>query len=132
MPVNKRKDTGKWGYRHYYHGRNYRKHEWDTKEEAELAFYELQGKLRREISIIDSNISLVEAVNEYLLYSKRVNKGDWRLKAIMSNFRSFIIPFFSADRKLKNITHLDIDSFIDNQLLRHTKKKLQNILLSTM
>ena len=124
MPVNKRKDTGKWGYRHYYHGRNYRKHEWDTKEEAELAFYELQGKLRREISIIDSNISLVEAVNEYLLYSKRVNKGDWRLKAIMSNFRSFIIPFFSADRKLKNITHLDIDSFIDNQLLRHTKKEI--------
>jgi integrase/recombinase XerD len=122
MPVNRRKDTGKWGYRHSYRGRNYRKHVWDTREEAFEAFNELWDKLRREVPIIDSNISFVEAVNKYLEYSARVGKSDWRLKGLYCNFKSFFLPFFGEGRRLKDINHLEIESFIDSQLKRTIKK----------
>jgi integrase len=122
MPVGKRKDTGKWGYRHYYRGENYRKHEWDSREEAVDAFEELLDRLKRELPIIDSNISLVEAVNKFLEYSARIGKSEWRLKALYCNFKSFAIPFFSGDRRLKDINHLDIESFIDEQLKRSITK----------
>ncbi len=123
MPVNKRHDTGKWGFRHYYRGKNYRKHAWDTRDEAVEAYKEFLDKLKRELPVIDSNITLVEAVNKFLEYSARVGKSDWRLKALYCNFKSFIIPFFSEGKRLKDITHLDIESFIDAQLKRAIKKK---------
>jgi len=122
VPINKRKDTGKWGYRHYYRGKNYRKHAWDTREEALEAFNELCDKLRREVPIIDSNISFVEAVNKFLEYSARVGKSDWRLKGLYCNFKSFFLPFFGEGRRLKDINHLEIESFIDSQLKRPIKK----------
>jgi len=118
VPVNRRKDTGKWGYRHWYHGRNYRKHVWETREEAVEAYQELLDKLRRELPIIDSNISFVEAVNKFLEYSTRVGKSEWRLKALYCNFKSFMLPFFGEGRRLKDITHLDAESFIDAQIKR--------------
>jgi len=118
MPVTRRKDTGKWGYRHYYHGTNYRRHVWESRDEAVEAYQEFLDRLRREVPIIDSNISLVEAVNKYLEYSARIGKSEWRLKALYCNFKSFIIIFFSEGRRLKDISHLDIESFIDAQLKR--------------
>ena len=126
MRVSRRKDTGKWGYRHYYHGKNYRKHEWDTREDAVEALNELVDKLKREVPIIDSNIAIVEAVNEFMKYSKRVAKSDWRLKALYSNFKSFVLPFFGPERRLKTITHLDIDTFIDEQMKRAISKNTIN------
>ncbi len=123
MPVNRRKDTGKWGYRHYYRGRNYRKHEWDTREEAVNAFNELLDKLRREIPVTDSNIYLVEAVNEFMKYSKRVGKSESRLLHLYLNFEKFLIPFLGDSKRLRDITHLDIESFIDDQMKRPIKNK---------
>ncbi len=118
MPVTRRKDTGKWGYRHYYHGNNYRKHAWETRDEAVEAYQEFLDRLKREVPIIDSNITLVEVVNKFLEYSARIGKSDWRLKALYCNFKSFIIPFFSENRRLKDVNHLDIESFIDAQIKR--------------
>jgi integrase len=118
MPVNRRRDTGKWGYRHYCRGKNYRRHVWDTRDEAVQAYQEFLDRLGRELPIIDSNISLVEAVNKFLDYSARVDKSEWRLKALYTNFRTFIIPFFSEGRRLKDISYLDLEGFIDIQLKR--------------
>jgi integrase len=118
MPISRRKDTGKWGYRHYYRGKNYRKHEWDSREEAVEAFKELLDRLEKECPVIDSNISLVEAVNKFLEYSARIGKSEWRLRALLCNFRSIIIPFFGGEKRLKDIIHLDIEAFIDAQLKR--------------
>jgi integrase len=126
VPINRRKDTGKWGYRHYYRGKNYRKHGWDSREEAVEAYQEFLDKLKRELPIIDSNISFVDAVNKFLEYSARVGKSDWRLRALYCNFKSFILPFFGEGRRLKDINHLEIESFVDNQLKRPITKNTIN------
>jgi integrase len=126
VPVNRRKDTGKWGYRHLYRGRNYRKHVWDSREEAVDAYQEFLDKLKREIPIVDSNIPLVEAVNQFLLYSARVGKSEWRLRGLRCNFKRFIIPFFGGDGRLKDVNHLRIESFIDEQLKRAITKNTIN------
>ena len=122
MPINRRKDTGKWGYRHYYHGKNYRKHAWETREEAVDAYQEFLDRLKRDLPIIDSNISFVEAVNKFLEYSARIGKSEWRLKALYANFKTFFLPFFGNGSRLKDINHLEIESFIDCQLKRPIKK----------
>src|SRR4030043_17175 len=122
MPINRRKDTGKWGYRHYYHGKNYRKHAWETREGAVEAYQEFLNKLKRELPVIDSNISFVEAVNKFLEYSARVGKSEWRIRALYCNFKSFLIPFLGEGRRLRDINHLEIESFIDNQLKRPITK----------
>ena len=122
MPVNRRRDTGKWGYRHWYRGRNYRKHAWGTREEAVEAYQEFLDRLKRELPIIDSNISFVDAVNKFLEYSARIGKSEWRLKALYANFKTFFLPFFGEGSRLKDINHLEIESFIDNQLKRPITK----------
>ena len=98
MPINRRKDTGKWGYRHYYRGKNYRKHAWETREEAVDAYQEFLDKLRRGLPIIDSNISFADAVNKFMEYSFRIGKSNWRCKGLYSNFKSFLLPFFGEGR----------------------------------
>jgi len=122
LPVNRREDTGKWGYRHWYRGKNYRKHVWDSREAAVEGYQELLDKLKRELPIIDSNISLVDGVNRFLEYSARVGKSESRLRALYSNFKSFILPFFGVGRRLKDINHLEIESFIDSQIKRPIRK----------
>jgi integrase/recombinase XerD len=122
MPINRRKDTGKWGYRHYYRGRNYRRHAWETREEAVEAYQEFLDRLKKDLPIIDSNISFVEAVNKFLEYSARIGKSEWRLKALYANFKTFFLPFFREGSRLKDINHLEIESFIDNQLKRPIRK----------
>ena len=122
MPTNKRKDTGKWGFRHSYRGRNYRKHVWDSRDEAVEAYKELLDKLAKELPVTDSNISFVEAVNKFLEYSARVGKSEWRINALYSNFESFLLPFFGEGRRLRDIKHLEIESFIDDQLKRPITK----------
>jgi len=122
MPINRRKDTGKWGYRHWYRGKNYRKHVWGTREEAVEAYQEFLEKLQKDLPVIDSSIPFVEAVNKYLEYSVRVGKSEWRIKGLYSNFKSLLIRFFGEGRRLKDINHLEIESFIDEQLKRPITK----------
>jgi integrase/recombinase XerD len=126
VPINRRKDTGKWGYRHYYRGKNYRKHDWDTREGAVEAYQEILDKLKRELPIIDSNISFVDAVNKFMEYSFRIGKSDWRMKALYANFKTFFLPFFGEGRRLKDINHLEIESFIDKQIERPITKNTIN------
>jgi len=65
-----------------------------------------------------SNMSFVEAVNGFLAYSARIGKSENRLRGLYSNFHSFLLPFFTASKRLKDITHNDIEEFMDLQLGR--------------
>ena len=58
-------------------------------------------RLKRELPIVDSNISFVEAVNKFLEYSFRIGKSDWRLKALYTNFKTFFLPFFGVGTRLQ-------------------------------
>jgi len=124
MQVRKRKDTGKWGYQICSHGKRYRESGWSTREEAQKAAEDVLSRLRREMSLAasGSNMSFVEAVNGFLAYSARVGKSENRLRGIHSNFRRFLLPFFTAGKRLKDITHNDIEEFIDVQLGRDISK----------
>jgi site-specific recombinase XerD len=67
-------------------------------------------------------MACVEAVNGFLAYSARIGKSKNRLRGLHSNFHSFLLPFFTAGKRLKDITHNDIESFIDAQLKRDISK----------
>ena len=69
-----------------------------------------------------SNMVCVDAVNGFLESSARTGKSENRLRGLVSNFKSFILPFFSADKRLKDITHKDIEAFIDAQFKRDISK----------
>ncbi len=123
MIVKKRKDTGKWGYQHYAHGKNFRRFVWNTRDEAQKAAEDLLSKLRREVNYISSpSIPFIEAADKFMEYSARIGKSENRLRGLYSNFKSILIPFF-GNKRIKDITHLDIDAFIDSQLKRDIKKK---------
>ena len=122
MHIKKRKDNGKWGYRHYFRGKNYRRFVWNTRDEAQKAAEDLLSKLRREVNHLSGpGTSFIDAVNEFLKYSARIGKSENRLRGLYSNFKSFLVPFFEGKR-IKDITHLDIDAFIDGQLKRDISK----------
>ncbi len=76
--------------------------------------------------MIDSNITLVEAVKRFIEYSHRIGKSEWRVRALYTNFKSFLVPFFGEGRRLKDINHLEIESFIDSQLKRPITKNTIN------
>ena len=124
MPIKKRKDTGKWGYQICFHGKRYRQSGWSTKDEAQKEAEDFQGKLRREASLAASGsaITFIEAVNGFLAYSARIGKSENRLRGLYSNFHSFLLPFFTAEKRLKDITHNDIEAFIDEQCKRTVSK----------
>ena len=122
MHIKKRKDNGKWGYHHYFRGKNYRRFVWNTRDEAQKAAEDLLSKLRREVNHLSGpGTSFIDAVNEFLKYSARIGKSENRLRGLYSNFKSFLVPFFEGKR-IKDITHLDIDAFIDGQLKRDISK----------
>jgi len=124
MQIKKRKDTGKWSYQICFHGKRYRQSGWSTKDEAQKEAEDFQGKLRREASLAASGsaITFIEAVNGFLAYSARIGKSENRLRGLYSNFHSFLLPFFTAEKRLKDITHNDIEAFIDEQCKRTVSK----------
>jgi len=73
-----------------------------------------------------SSMACVEAVNGFLAYSARIGKSKNRLRGLYSNFHSFLLPFFTAGKRLKDITHNDIESFIDEQCKRAISKNTIN------
>jgi len=126
MPVSKRKDNGKWGYRLYIRGTNYRRFIYNTREEALQAQAELVDKLCREVTIISSDLCLVDGVNKFLEHSAKIGKSLDRLRALHYNFKTFMLPFFGPGKKIKTITHNDIYAFIDQQLKRDITKNTIN------
>jgi integrase len=123
MKIRKRKENGKWGYQHYFRGKNYRSFVWNTRDEAQKAAEDFLGKLRREVNHLSgSGTSFIDAVNEFMKYSVRIGKSENRQRGLYSNFKKFLIPCF-GDKRIKDITHLDIDAFIDEQLKRDITKK---------
>ena len=69
-----------------------------------------------------TTLSLIEAVNGFMKYSARIGKSENRLRGLYSNFRSFVLPFFTAEIRLKDITHQDIENFIDQQMKRNISR----------
>jgi len=122
MSVSKRKENGKWGYRVYFRGRNWRRFTFKTREDALQAEAELLDKLRREMMIIRTDMPLVEAVNKYLEYSAKVGKSAHRLRGMHSCFKSFIVPFLKPETRIKDITHNNIQAFIEAQLKRNISR----------
>ena len=124
MQIRKRKDTGKWGYQICFHSNRCRLSGWNTRDEAQKAAEDHLGKLRREASLAasGSNMACVDAVNGFLAYSARIGKSENRVRGLVSNFKSFILPFFTAQKRLKDITHNDIEAFIDEQCKRSISK----------
>jgi len=124
MQIRKRKDTGKWGYQICFHGERFRESGWNTRDGAQKVAEDRLGKLRREASMAasGSNMACVDAVNGFLAYSARIGKSENRLRGLYSNFHSFILPFFTAEKRLKDITHNDIEEFIDEQCKRAISK----------
>ena len=82
--------------------------------------------MRREATIISSDMCLVEAVNKFLEHSAKIGKSMDRLRALYFNFKTFILPFFGPGKKVKDITHNDIYAFIDGQLKRDITKNTIN------
>jgi len=128
MRIKKRKDTQKWGYVISFRGKRFRKSVWNTRDEAQKAAEDLLSRLRRDIPMAERgpSLSLVEAVNGFMKYSARIGKSDNRLRGLYSNFRSFILPFFTPNVRLKDITHQDIENFIDEQMKRDISKTTIN------
>jgi len=124
MQIKKRKDTGKWGYQICFHGKRYRQSGWNIKDDAQKAAEDFQGKLRRDASLAasGSGLAFVEAVNGFMAYSARIGKSENRLRGLYSNFHSFLLPFFTEGKRLKDITHNDIELFIDEQVKRVISK----------
>ena len=100
--------------------RDYRQSGWNTRDDAQKAAEDLQSKLRREaaMAVSGSNMSCVDAVNSFLAYSARIGKSENRLRGLHSNLHSFLLPFFTEGKRLKDITHNDIEVFIDEQCKR--------------
>ncbi len=124
MRISKRKDTGKWGYQVSFHGKKYRRSGWSQRDDAQKAAEELLGRLRKDISNPDigSSLKFIDAVNAFLEYSARIAKSENRLRGLYSNFRSFLLPFFTPAKRLRDITHKDIETFMDEQLKRDISK----------
>ncbi len=124
MRIKKRKDTQKWGYNFSFRGRRFRKSGWNTRDDAQKAAEELLARLRRDIAMADRgpSLSLVEAVNGFMKYSARIGKSENRLRGLYSNFRSFVLPSFTPSMRLRDITHQNIENFIDQQMKRNISR----------
>ena len=124
MRIKKRKDTQKWGYSFSFRGKRFRKSGWNTRDDAQKAAEELLARLRRDIALAERapSISLVEAVNGFMKYSARTGKSENRLRGLYSNFRSFVLPFFTPSMRLRDITHQGIENFIDQQMKRNISR----------
>lgn len=122
MRINVREDNGNCRHQHFISRKKYRISGWN-REGLTKASDELPVRFCPKINnISDFGKSFADVANEFLKYSKSIGKSENRLRGLYSNINSFLIPFF-MQKKIKDITHIDIESFIDIQLKRDITKK---------
>src|SRR5215471_7832239 len=104
MAVEQRKETGKWGFRVYRHGKRYAKHVWATKTEAKDAERDFLVELKNNPPSPPE--TLANIAYWYLMDSatggdhelddedtgERHGKSDHRVKTLRWNMKAFILP----------------------------------------
>src|SRR5215468_7597704 len=125
MAVEQRKETGRWGFRVYRHGKRYAKHAWATKLEAKDAEREFLVWLKnnppppRETLaniacwyLLDSATGGDEIDDDDEHTDERHGKSDHRLKTLRWNMNAFILPFFGESTLVGTITAQDGERFL--------------------
>lgn len=116
--VRWRVDRKRWEHRKYFHGKIYSGlHK--TEAAARQALAEIENRVSAFKNIPQN--SFISLVNDFLLRSKTVGKSPERIKALVYNFKRFIVPFFGEDSLPTDITAQDVEDFVAQQKERRVK-----------
>lgn len=107
--VHYRRDRGRWEHRKYYHGQIFSGlHR--TEAEARAALADV-GRHIEKLRRVPVN-SLAAVINDFLERSRTVGKSEMRIKALIYNFKRFIVPHFGAETPMSSISPSDVERFV--------------------
>ncbi|EOQ18617.1 site-specific integrase [Bacillus cereus] len=129
-----RKRGDKWEYRvRYKEMGKYRetsKGGFKTKKEAQLAAAKVEEKIAGGVNVSNSQMTFNEYMYEWLETHKKGNVSSGTYKIYEKNIRLYILPIF-GDMKLKNLTRIRYQKFI-NDTLKKLSKKTVKVINATM
>lgn len=121
-----RKRNDKWEYRiRYKEMGKYKetsKGGFKTKKEAQLAAAKIEEKLVNGSNIQDGKITFNEYLYEWLNVFKKGNVAPRTYMVYEKNIRLHILPVF-GELKLKDLTRIKYQKFINNLLEKYSKKR---------
>ncbi|AOM09641.1 site-specific integrase [Bacillus thuringiensis] len=125
-----RKRNDKWEYRiRYKEMGKYKetsKGGFKTKKEAQLAAAKIEEKLGNGSNIQDGKITFNEYLYEWLNVFKKGNVAPRTYMVYEKNIRLHILPVF-GELKLKDLTRIKYQKFINNLLEKYSKKTVETI-----
>ncbi|HHL0970773.1 TPA: tyrosine-type recombinase/integrase [Bacillus cereus] len=125
-----RKRNDKWEYRiRYKEMGKYKetsKGGFKTKKEAQLAAAKTEEKLVNGSNIQDGKITFNEYLYEWLNVFKKGNVAPRTYMVYEKNIRLHILPVF-GELKLKDLTRIKYQKFINNLLEKYSKKTVETI-----
>ncbi|MEK4414942.1 site-specific integrase [Bacillus sp. FSL K6-0268] len=125
-----RKRNDKWEYRiRYKEMGKYKetsKGGFKTKKEAQLAAAKIEEKLVNGSNIQDGKITFNEYLYEWLNVFKKGNVAPRTYMVYEKNIRLHILPVF-GELKLKDLTRIKYQKFINNLLEKYSKKTVETI-----
>ncbi|MGH0667072.1 tyrosine-type recombinase/integrase [Bacillus paranthracis] len=125
-----RKRNDKWEYRiRYKEMGKYKetsKGGFKTKKEAQLAAAKIEEKLVNRGNIQDGKITFNEYLYEWLNVFKKGNVAPRTYMVYEKNIRLHILPVF-GELKLKDLTRIKYQKFINNLLEKYSKKTVETI-----
>ncbi|MDA2567071.1 site-specific integrase [Bacillus cereus] len=125
-----RKRNDKWEYRiRYKEMGKYKetsKSGFKTKKEAQLAAAKIEEKLVNGSNIQDGKITFNEYLYEWLNVFKKGNVAPRTYMVYEKNIRLHILPVF-GELKLKDLTRIKYQKFINNLLEKYSKKTVETI-----
>lgn len=114
--MGKYKETSKGGFK--------------TKKEAQLAAAKIEEKIANGINMQSSNMTFYDYMYEWLETYKKGNVSPGTYRIYEKNIRIYILPAF-GDMKLKDLTRIRYQGFI-NKLLEHLTKKTVKTIHATI
>lgn len=125
-----RKRNDKWEYRiRYKEMGKYKetsKGGFKTKKEAQLAAAKIEEKIASGINITDNNITFNDYMYEWLQLYKKDNVSPRTYSVYEKNIRLHILPAF-GNMKLKDLTRIQYQKFINDLLIKFSKKTVETI-----
>lgn len=125
-----RKRNDKWEYRiRYKEMGKYKetsKGGFKTKKEAQLAAAKIEEKLVNGSNMQDGKITFNEYLYEWLNVFKKGNVAPRTYMVYEKNIRLHILPVF-GELKLKDLTRIKYQKFINNLLEKYSKKTVETI-----
>ncbi|QTR83199.1 site-specific integrase [Bacillus cytotoxicus] len=125
-----RKRNDKWEYRiRYKEMGKYKetsKGGFKTKKEAQLAAAKVEERIANGGSVKDNKITFNEYLYEWLNVLKKDNVAPRTYKVYEKNIRLHIIPVF-GNMKLKDLTRIKYQKFINDLLTKFSKKTVDTI-----